>query len=122
MLQPSSHLIFYLYAAPVDMRKSFDGLSGLVTNHLRHDALAYGRVYLFVNRQRDKLKLLYYDAGGFVQYYKRLDRGTFSYAPPARFDGPGARLSWAEVAVLLQGLSLSRAVMHRGGKSSKKSG
>jgi transposase len=58
------------------MRKSFNGLQGIVTNQLRRDALS-GEVFIFMNRRRDQVKMLVWDRSGFVIYYKRLERGRF---------------------------------------------
>jgi transposase len=69
-------LRFYLYNAPTDMRKSFDGLSGLIQNNTDYNLLS-GDVFVFVNRMRNKMKLLRWEHGGFILYYKRLERGTF---------------------------------------------
>ena len=56
--------------APTDMRKSFDGLAALVTDHLRHDPLS-GHLFIFSSKRRDRLKLLYYERGGYAIWYKR---------------------------------------------------
>ena len=61
------------------MRKSFNGLSGLVKNELNREP-ASGDVFVFLNRNRTHLKLLHWERGGFVLYYKRLERGSFT--PP----------------------------------------
>ena len=71
MIAISSHLKFYLYSQPTDMRKSFDGLSGIVGNHLKRDPLS-GDVYLFLNKRHDRLKLLLWEGDGFWILYKRL--------------------------------------------------
>ena len=76
MFPVSSQSRFYLYGSPADMRKSFDGLSGLVTNQMKADPLN-GSVYLFVNRVRNRLKMLVWDAGGFWLLCKRLEQGRF---------------------------------------------
>jgi len=57
------------------MRKGFDGLSGLVHSELGRRPVS-GEVFIFVNHQRDKIKMLHWEQGGFVLYYKRLERGT----------------------------------------------
>jgi transposase len=67
---------YYLYGQPTDMRKSFDGLSGLVRNHLRRNPTS-GEVYVFLNRKRDMIKVLLWDRSGFAIYSKRLERGSF---------------------------------------------
>lgn len=81
MLPISSSSRFYLYGAPTDMRKSFDGLCGLVINQMRADPLD-GSVYLFVNRVRNRLKMLVWDSGGFWLFYKRLEQGRFQVPGP----------------------------------------
>lgn len=66
---------YYLYGESTDMRKSFDGLSGIVQNQLGRSPLS-GEVFVFINRQRNRIKLLHWEYGGFVLYYKRLEEGT----------------------------------------------
>ena len=68
---------FFLCAQPTDMRKGFDGLSGIVRNDMHEDPMT-GDVFVFVNRQRTHLKLLFFDGDGFVLFYKRLELGTFA--------------------------------------------
>ena len=76
MFALGEHHRYYLYRAPADMRKGFDGLSGLVRQKMDSDPMD-GSVYLFINRRRDKLKILVWTDGGFVLYYKPLENGTF---------------------------------------------
>jgi len=66
----------FLAKEPADMRKGFNGLQGLVVSHLEADPLS-GQLFLFVNRRRDKLKIIYWDTDGFAIWYKRLERGSF---------------------------------------------
>src|SRR5690625_2079179 len=77
MFSLHSSLSFYFYASPCDMRKSFNGLSGLVRNELGKEP-ASGDVFIFLNKKRTHLKLLHWERGGFVLYYKRLEQGTFT--------------------------------------------
>ncbi|MEB2782934.1 IS66 family insertion sequence element accessory protein TnpB [Algoriphagus sp. C2-6-M1] len=77
---------FFLYGGAVDMRKGFDGLSGLVRNSLDRNPLS-GEVYIFLNRSRTLVKLLHWEAGGLVIYYKRLEKGTFQ--PPVGMEAGG---------------------------------
>ena len=67
---------FHLYSEPTDMRKSFDGLSGLIRNNLDREP-GSGEVFVFINRPRNKIKLLHWVGSGYVLYYKRLEEGTF---------------------------------------------
>ena len=58
------------------MRKSFDGLCGLVTNQMQLNVMS-GDVFVFINRSRNRMKLLRWESGGLVLFYKRLEKGTF---------------------------------------------
>lgn len=100
---------YYLYRGFVDMRKSFDSLSGLVTNELGRQATS-GEVYIFVNRRRDQVKLLVWDRSGFVIYYKRLEKGTFEMPRVEEAEKEKAKsVAWAELLLILEGISLSSA-------------
>lgn len=99
---------YYLYREPTDMRKSFDGLCGLVRSGLRRDPLS-GEVFVFLNRRRTHIKLLVWDRSGFVLYYKRLEEGTFEL--PASLEvGP---LTWQQLLLMLEGVSLQSARYRR---------
>mgnify|MGYP000446638724 CR=1 FL=1 len=69
---------FWFYTTPTDMRKGFDGLSGLVRDHCALDPCT-GDVFVFISRARIHIKLLYWDGDGFVMYYKRLEQGRFDF-------------------------------------------
>jgi transposase len=69
-------LKIFVVTGSTDMRKGFNGLQGLVISQLEADPLS-GQLFLFVNRRRDKLKILYWDTDGFAIWYKRLERGSF---------------------------------------------
>ena len=82
------------------MRNGFDGLSGIVRNHMCGDPQA-GDVFVFVNRVRTHVKLLYWDGDGFVLFAKRLERGTFAF----RASQEHAReLRRAELMLMLEGI------------------
>jgi transposase len=83
------------------MRKSFDGLCGLVSSELRREASS-GEVFVFLNRQRTHIKLLHWEHGGFVLYYKRLEQGTF--AIPKK-----DQLSWADLVLMIEGIQVQRS-------------
>jgi len=91
--------------APTDMRKSFDGLSGLVADQLGHDPLS-GHLFIFTSRRKDRVKLLYFERGGLAIWYKRLEEGTFSM-PKQAGDGKSMQLSADELALLLSGVDLA---------------
>lgn len=95
---------FYLYPQPTDMRKSFDSLSGLVTNELSRNPLS-GEVFVFVNRRRNSIKLLHWEPGGFVLYYKRLEKGTLE-SPRLNGQKNGQEISWPQLVMIIEGISL----------------
>lgn len=94
----------YLYLQPTDMRKSFDGLSGLVRNRLKRNPTD-GEAYVFLNRDRSIIKLLQWDRSGFSIYSKRLERGSFERPRPAA-EQAGRHLSWEELVLIPEGISL----------------
>jgi transposase len=82
------------------MRKSFDGLCGLVRDKLARDPMS-GEVFIFINKARDKIKLLRWEPGGFTLYYKRLEEGRFT---PARKQEGHARIAWSELVLMVEGV------------------
>ena len=82
------------------MRKSFDALSGLVRSELKRDPLS-GDVFLFLNKTRNRLKLLHWEPGGFVLYYKRLEKGTFT--PPVG-TMKNTSISWPQLVLMIEGV------------------
>lgn len=95
----------YLCTAAVDLRKSFDGLCGLVESVFQRDVLE-GHLFLFINKRRDRVKALWWDRDGLAIWYKRLERGTFE-TPRVRGDAPHLELDATELAMLLGGVSLA---------------
>lgn len=95
---------FHLYSQPTDMRKSFDGLSGLVQNILGRNPSG-GDVFIFINKHRDKIKLLQWQGGGFILYYKRLEKGTFELL---RYDSSVGSivLDYARLVMIIYELSI----------------
>ncbi len=101
MLNITSQYI-YLYQSPVNMHRSFDGLSYLVERSFPGKLLT-GSYFIFVNRRRNKLKVLYWNSDGLALWYKRLERGTF------RVDKNGrAQLTRREFFMLLEGIKPKR--------------
>lgn len=105
MFTLSSHLQYHLYSDPTDMRKGFDGLSGLVKNHLGQSP-TNGDVFIFLNKNRNKVKLLHWSGSGFVLYYKRLEKGHFQISAYDITDG-SIKLGYAELVMLIDGISIS---------------
>lgn len=91
----------FLYRGATDMRKGFDGLAGMVRKHFREDVLS-GTLFVFVNRRRTYVKILYWDRDGFAVWAKRLERGTFR-VPSA--DTDQVELGTADLSMLLEGIT-----------------
>jgi transposase len=91
--------------APIDFRKSIDGIAALVDVVLRERPLS-GTMFVFSNRRRDSVKLLVWDRGGFVLIYKKLERGRFRF-PMAESDR--LVVTPAELAAILEGIDLGMA-------------
>lgn len=104
MFTLGSSLHFQLYSKPTDMRKSFDGLSGLVRNQLKQSPLN-GDVYVFINKFRNKIKLLHWSGNSFVLYYKRLESGTFEH-PKYDIETGSYQLSYSQIVMLVDGISI----------------
>jgi transposase len=97
----------YLCLTACDMRRSFDGLHALVTQSMELDPFA-GHLFVFGNRRRDRVKILYWDRDGFAVWAKRLEEGT--YALPFEESGERRReITAQELGALLSGIDLSQA-------------
>lgn len=95
-----------MYAGATDMRKSFDGLCGIIGKHTAHSPLS-GDVFIFINRRADRIKLLMWDVSGFALYYKRLEQGSFE--KPVFVGGTNTlEMAWPELVMLLEGIELKQ--------------
>ena len=101
MLGLSSKLQYFLCCTTIDMRNGFDGLAGIVRNHLKKDPIS-GDVFIFLNKTRTHIKLLYWDGDGFALYYKRLERGRYAFTAHST---PLKQIKREELSMLLEGLS-----------------
>ena len=97
----SSHR-YFLCDQPTDMRKSFDSLSGIVQDQLHRNPMS-GEVYVFINKQRNRIKLLHWESGGFVLYYKRLEKGLFELP---KTSAQTLAVSWSTLMMIVEGISL----------------
>ena len=104
MIGSTRRVSVYAFAAPVDLRKSFDALSALVTEQMGRDVMG-GEMFLFVSRDRRKARVLFYDGTGMCLLSKRLEDGRFCW--PAVTDGV-VRLTAAQLQALLEGLDWRR--------------
>ncbi len=96
----------YVATAPVNLRKSFEGLSNEVRTVLAADPLS-GHVYIFLNRTRTQVKLLMFTRGGFTIVHKRLERGRFTFLSRVAKEATRIEIDAHELAMLLEG-SISR--------------
>ena len=101
MLNIPPSISIFLYTEPTDMRKGFDGLSGMVREQFGSDPLD-GSLYLFINRRRDRMKILHFDGTGFWLYYKLLEAGTFEVIAS---DESCVEIDVTQLAMLLGGVS-----------------
>lgn len=108
MLTLSSSVRVFVACDPVDFRKSHDGLSGVVVSTLEADPMS-GHVFVFVNKRRDRIKLLVWDGTGLWLHYKRLARGTFEPITHLAIDSPGIEVDMARLQMLLQGIDMRRS-------------
>jgi len=111
MFSLTSSFQYYLYREPTDMRKSFDGLSGLVQGQLHRSPIS-GQVFIFVNRRRNKIKLLRWEQGGFILYYKRLESGTFEL-PRFIGDAISCQMSLSMLMLMIEGISIEKSKQRR---------
>lgn len=100
----------FLYSHPTDMRKSFCGLSGIVRSELGREP-SDGSLFLFINRRKDRLKALYWDADGMILFYKLLQSGTFERV--ASGNRPAVKIDAAELGMLLSGIDIQSARRRR---------
>ncbi|MES1260341.1 MAG: IS66 family insertion sequence element accessory protein TnpB [Acidobacteriota bacterium] len=101
----------YLCTSACDMRRSFDGLHALVTQSMQLDAFG-GHLFVFSNRRRDRIKILYWDRDGFAVWAKRLEEGTYAmpFNDSDATDGDKRHeITAAELGALLSGIDLSQA-------------
>jgi transposase len=98
----------FCHVPPTDLRKGFDALSGLVTTAFGQDPTC-GHLFLFFNRRRDRLKILYWDRGdGLAIWYKRLEIGSFQL-PAAPAQAVAIEMTATQLSLILSGIDLGSA-------------
>ncbi len=98
-------LRIYVALEPCDMRRSFNGLYGLAENQLGEDP-RNGALFVFTNKRRNRLKILYFDGSGLWVLAKRLEKGTFAWPPPSTTGQTKLRLAPEALAMLTDGVDL----------------
>lgn len=107
MLSPAVKI--FLCAQATDMRRSFDKLAEMTRSILAQDPLS-GHLFVFFNRPRDRVKILFWDRSGFCLYYKRLEEGSFRVPT---LDAGGVQLEVAELTLILEGIELAGATKQK---------
>lgn len=102
----------YVALEPVDMRYSFDRLSGIAREQVGYDARS-GALFVFFGRRRDALKILFFDGSGMCQFYKRLDRGTFQLPERERETEQHVEVDDATLEALLDGIAVDAETKQR---------
>ena len=105
MLLQDPNLSVWLYAHPVDMRKQFDGLAALAQSKLKRPANS-GELFVFINKRRTHIKILYYSSGGYCLWSKRLEQGQFHHVSS---DEDKISLNWAQLQCLIEGINWQKA-------------
>lgn len=100
-----ARMAIYVATERLDLRRSFDGLSGVVREVLRQDPLS-GALFMFFNKAADRVKILWWDRTGYCLLYKRLERGTFRVPQGVEPGAKSVAIEAAEMAKLLEGISL----------------
>ena len=108
LMLPSSCKIF-VSAAPCDMRRSFDRLASMVQEIL-HQSPFSGHLFVFRGRRNDRVKILYWERGGFAIWYRRLEKGTFRFPEKGH---ASFEMEPAELALLLEGIDLAGATRRK---------
>jgi transposase len=104
MLSISNAYRYYFYIHRADMRKNFDGLSGIVQNQFTHSPLS-GDVFIFINKRCNQVKLLHWQGDGYAIYYKRLEKGTYEL-PQVTNTSSLVKLKAQDLLLIIEGISL----------------
>ncbi len=100
----------YIYNGKVDFRRSIDGLSNMVQEELKMDVFQ-NSLFLFFNKRKNKLKILYWDKSGFALWYKRLEEERFKI--PKNIEGNHLSLTYKELEWLLEGYDIAKKKPHQ---------
>ena len=112
MLTLPASVRIYVAAEAVDLRRGFDGLAAAARSVIRQDPLS-GHVFAFLNRRRNRIKLLVWDRTGYLLLYKRLERGTFRLATSPVSGARHVEVDAGELGLMLEGLDLREAVRQK---------
>jgi hypothetical protein len=105
MFSLTTHQEYFLYQPATDMRKGFNGLSGIIRNELGENPLS-GQAFIFINRRRNRMKILVWEHGGFVLFYKILEKGTFQILQSSSKNKSSCSITWHQLVLLIEGIEL----------------
>lgn len=109
MLPLNPNVQILLCTQPVDMRKSYDGLSALVTSQLQKDP-SNGQLFVFINKRKTHMKILYFDRTGYCIWCKRLEQGQFNFSSTVL----GQRtLAWTDLQLLIEGIEVKQVRQYK---------
>jgi hypothetical protein len=111
MLNVPPTIKIYVYTGPVDMRKGCNALGGIVRSQYKSDPTD-GQLYLFINKRRDRLKILHFEDGGYWLYYRLLEAGTFEELASPDATCP-LEIDATQLVMLLSGVSLQGSTQRR---------
>ena len=111
MFSLNDSLSYFYFRDATDMRKGFDALCGIVRSQMSRNPLS-GEVFIFMNRTRSTVKILRWEFGGLVVYHKRLEAGRFE-EPVYRTEDKSCHLKWAELVMMIQGISMQNRVQRK---------
>jgi transposase len=113
MIALSSQIRVFLYRLPTDMRKSFNGLIALTESALKQDPLS-GSLFVFVNRRRDRIKILYWGQVGFCIWYQQLQQGTYQLPDEESLgEQETLEVTRSQLSLILDGIDLASACQRR---------
>ncbi len=106
MIALAPQIRVFLYRRPTDMRKSFHGLVALTESELKQDPLS-GSLFVFLNRRRDRVKILYWGQSGFCIWHQQLEQGTYQLPSPKALDDQDTlEVTRSQLSLILEGIDL----------------
>ncbi len=111
MFSLASTFEYYLYNQTTDMRKSFDSLSGIVRSGMNRNPVS-GEVFVFINRTRNRIKLLRWESGGLILFYKRLEKGTFTI-PQSSKNTTTISITWTQLMMIIAGIEQKNIIQKK---------
>ena len=96
----------FLYRLPTDMRKGFHGLVALTESAMQQDPLS-GSLFIFLNRRRDRIKILYWGQTGFCIWYQQLEQGTYQLPEEPREEQGALEVTRSQLSLILDGIDLT---------------